>query len=97
MSWNKHSPRINGKTDDSKKEGGKAGVLEENIEIFSEFLRELRKTTNAAGCHIMAIGFEKTIPKILERAGLKRNLDWRSLIKTELALETQIKIALRRQ
>jgi len=80
----------------AKRKKGKAGVLEENIEIFGAFIRELRKTTNAAGCHIMAVGFEKIIPKILERAGLKRNIDWRSLIKKELALETQIKIDLRR-
>lgn len=79
----------------AKKKEGKAGVLEENIEIFGEFLKELRKTTNAAGCHIMAVGFERIIPKILERAGLKRTFDWRNLVEIELALESQINIDLR--
>lgn len=55
----------------AKKRGGKEAVYEENIEIFGEFIRELRKTTKAAGVHIMAVGFEWIVPKIIERAGIK--------------------------
>jgi len=75
----------------AKEKRGKAGVIEENIEIFGEFLKEL-KTTNAAGSHIMAVGFEWIIPKILERAGLKGAFDWRSLVESELTLEPKIRI-----
>ena len=52
-----------------KERRGKEGVVEENIEFFSGFLKELRRT-GAAGCHIMAVGFEWIVPKIVERAGL---------------------------
>jgi len=54
----------------AKKKGGKEAVYEANIEIFSELLREIRKTTNATGIHTMAIGFEWIVPKIIERAGI---------------------------
>ncbi|MCK4633718.1 methylenetetrahydrofolate reductase [Candidatus Bathyarchaeota archaeon] len=54
----------------AKKTGGKEAVYEVNIEIFGELLREIRKTTNAAGIHTMAIGFEWIVPKIIERARL---------------------------
>ena len=54
----------------AKKTGGKEAIYEANIEIFGELLREIRKTTNAAGIHTMAIGFEWIVPKIIERAGL---------------------------
>ncbi|MEM2964367.1 MAG: methylenetetrahydrofolate reductase, partial [Candidatus Bathyarchaeia archaeon] len=40
------------------KRGGKAAVLEENVEIFGDLARELKKTTKARGLHLMAIGFE---------------------------------------
>jgi methylenetetrahydrofolate reductase (NADPH) len=69
----------------AKERKGKAGVLEENIEVFGEFLRELKETTNAAGCHIMAIGFEWIVPKIVERAGLRKVFDWRSIVEGEIA------------
>lgn len=52
----------------ARKQKGKKAVLEESIEISAELIRELRKTTNAAGVHIMAIGFEHVIPKIIERS-----------------------------
>ncbi|MCW4052470.1 MAG: methylenetetrahydrofolate reductase [Candidatus Bathyarchaeota archaeon] len=54
----------------AKEQGGKEAVYEVNIEIFAGLLREIRKTTRAAGIHTMAIGFEWIIPKIIERAGL---------------------------
>lgn len=55
----------------AKEQKGKKGVLEESIIISAELIRELRKTTSAAGVHIMAIGFEHIIPKIVEYSGLK--------------------------
>jgi len=68
----------------AKDKGGKEGVLEENIEIFGGLLKELKHTTNASGCHIMAVGFEWIVPRIVERAGLKRTFDWRSIISREI-------------
>jgi methylenetetrahydrofolate reductase (NADPH) len=81
----------------AKEKRGKAGVIEENIEIFGEFLKELKKTTNASGSHIMAVGFEWIIPRILERAGLKGAFDWRSLVERQLTLEPKIRIMERHQ
>lgn len=54
----------------AKEKGGKEAVYEANIEIFAEIVREIRKTTDAAGIHTMAIGFEWIVPKIIESAGL---------------------------
>jgi 5,10-methylenetetrahydrofolate reductase len=54
----------------AKETGGKEAVYEANIDIFAEIVREIRKTTNAAGIHTMAIGFEWIVPKIIERAGI---------------------------
>ncbi|MHC1563875.1 MAG: 5,10-methylenetetrahydrofolate reductase, partial [Candidatus Hecatellaceae archaeon] len=52
------------------REKSKEAFVDKNIEIFSELCREIRKTTSAAGIHMMAIGFEWVVPKILEEAGL---------------------------
>ena len=52
------------------KQKSKEAFLEENVEIFGEIIREIRKTTNAAGIHMMAVGFEWIVPKIIERAGI---------------------------
>jgi len=53
------------------KEKSKEVFLEENIEIFGELIREIRKTTNAAGIHMMAVGFEWIVPKIIKTSGVK--------------------------
>jgi methylenetetrahydrofolate reductase (NADPH) len=42
-----------------------------NVEYYGEFVREIRKTTHAAGCHIMAVKWEELIPKIIEASGGK--------------------------
>jgi len=55
----------------AKERGGKEAMVEENIEVFGEFCREVKKTTRAAGIHVMAVGFEWVVPKIIEAAGLK--------------------------
>jgi methylenetetrahydrofolate reductase (NADPH) len=52
------------------KQKSKEAFLEENVEIFGEIIREIRKTTGAAGIHMMAVGFEWIVPKIIERAGI---------------------------
>jgi 5,10-methylenetetrahydrofolate reductase len=54
----------------AKERGGKEAVMQENIEIFGEFIKELKKTTHAAGCHVMAVGFEWVVPEIIKRAGI---------------------------
>lgn len=38
---------------------------EVNLEFFAPFVKELRKTY-AAGCHIMAVGYERLIPKLID-------------------------------
>ena len=52
------------------KEKSKEAFLEENVEIFGELLRGIRKTTSAAGIHMMAVGYEWVVPKIIERSGI---------------------------
>jgi len=52
------------------KQKSKEAFLEENVEIFGGMIREIRKTTNAAGIHMMAVGFEWIVPKIIERSGI---------------------------
>jgi len=52
------------------KQKGKEAFLEANVEIFGEMIREIRKTTSVAGIHMMAVGFEWIVPKIIERSGI---------------------------
>ena len=54
----------------AKERGGKEEVYKENIEIFGELMREIRKATKAQGIHVMTIGFEWIVPKIIERSGI---------------------------
>lgn len=49
--------------DKSKK---KAKYNEINLNYFAEFIKELKKTTSAAGCHIMSVGYEEMIPPLIE-------------------------------
>ncbi len=51
------------------KKGGKPAVFKENVEIFGDLARELKKTTRSKGLHLMAIGFEHIVPKIIVKAG----------------------------
>jgi methylenetetrahydrofolate reductase (NADPH) len=53
------------------REKSKEAFIEENIEIFSNLCKEIKNTTNAAGIHMMAVGFEWVVPKILERANIR--------------------------
>ena len=54
----------------AKERGGKEEVYKENIDIFGQLVREIRKTTRAQGIHVMTIGFEWIVPKIIERSGV---------------------------
>ncbi len=45
----------------------KKNIDEINVEYFSEMIRELRKTTRAAGIHIMTMGYEEIVGKITDR------------------------------
>ena len=55
----------------AKEKGGKEAVFQENIEIFGNLIKEVRKTTKAKGVHLMAVGFEWIVPKIIEKSGIK--------------------------
>ena len=48
-----------------------------NIEYFGNFIRELNKTTHAAGCHIMAVGFEEIVKEIIEASGVQKKTNIR--------------------
>lgn len=39
-----------------------------NLEYFVDFIKEIKKTTQAAGCHIMSVGYEEIVPNIVEAA-----------------------------
>jgi 5,10-methylenetetrahydrofolate reductase len=52
----------------ANEKGGKQLLRESAIDIFGEMIKELRKTTKCAGIHMMAIGFEWIVPKIIERS-----------------------------
>ncbi len=52
------------------KEKSKEVFREENVEIFGKLVRDIRKTTSAAGIHMMAVGYEWVVPKIIERSGI---------------------------
>ena len=49
---------------------GKEKFVEENVEIFGELCKEIKKM-KVAGIHMMPIGFEWIAPPVLERAGIK--------------------------
>jgi len=53
------------------RERSKEAFLEENIEAFADLIREIRRTANASGLHLMAVGFEWVLPKIIERSGIR--------------------------
>jgi 5,10-methylenetetrahydrofolate reductase len=61
-------PELQERLRKAKEKGGKEAVFQENVEIFGEMIREIRKATKAAGIHMMAVGFEWIVPKIIERA-----------------------------
>jgi 5,10-methylenetetrahydrofolate reductase len=52
----------------AKERGGKEELHKQSIEIFGQLTREIRRTTKAQGVHIMAVGFEWVVPKIIEKS-----------------------------
>ena len=48
---------------------------EEGITIALEIIDRLRKIEGLSGIHIMAVGWEKIVPTIIERAGLMPTFD----------------------
>jgi methylenetetrahydrofolate reductase (NADPH) len=55
------------------REKGKEAFLEENIQVFADLMHDIRKETNVAGLHLMAVGFEAVLPKIIEKSGILNN------------------------
>ncbi len=55
------------------REKGKEAFLEENIRVFADLMHDIRKETNVAGLHLMAVGFEAVLPKIIEKSGILNN------------------------
>jgi methylenetetrahydrofolate reductase (NADH) len=49
---------------------GAADEGEEGKRICVEIVQRLRETEGVAGCHVMAVAWEESVPEILERAGL---------------------------
>jgi len=38
-----------------------------NVDFFVPFIKELKETTHAAGCHVMAVGYAKVVKKIIDQ------------------------------
>ncbi len=49
---------------------GAADEGEEGKRICVEVIERLRETDGVAGCHVMAVAWEESVPEILERAGV---------------------------
>jgi len=43
----------------------------ENLLILTALVGDVRKTTKADGVHLMAVGFEWIVPKVIEKSGIK--------------------------
>jgi methylenetetrahydrofolate reductase (NADPH) len=50
------------------RERSKEAFQEENVEVFAEMIHDIRKQTKAAGLHLMAVGFEWIVPKMIEQS-----------------------------
>lgn len=48
------------------KEKRRAKCNEINLEYFTAFIKEIKKTTQAAGCHIMSVGYEEIVANLVE-------------------------------
>ncbi len=48
-------------------------VAAEGVRICVETIQALREVPGVAGAHVMAFGFERGVPEILERAGVRRD------------------------
>ncbi len=52
------------------KAAGKGNYVQEGIKMAGEFIKQLKEEDLCDGVHIMAIGAEENVPKILDEAGL---------------------------
>jgi len=52
------------KISDKKKRKEKYNEI--NLEYFTSLLKEIKRTTSAAGCHLMSVGYEEIIPSLVE-------------------------------
>jgi len=50
----------------SDKKKRKEKYNEINLEYFTSLLKEIKRTTSAAGCHLMSVGYEEIIPSLVE-------------------------------
>ena len=48
-------------------------VAAEGVTICVETIQQLREIPGVAGVHVMAFGFERGVPEILERGGVRRD------------------------
>ena len=48
-------------------------VAAEGVRICVETIQALREIPGVAGVHVMAFGYERGVPEILERAGVRRD------------------------
>ena len=49
---------------------GKDAFREENRRVFAELCKEIKKRPGVCGIHMMAVGFEEVVPRILSEAGI---------------------------
>lgn len=54
------------KIEDKKKRREKYNEI--NLNYFTGFIKETKTTTSAAGCHIMSVGYEEIVPKLVKAA-----------------------------
>jgi len=54
------------KIEDKEKRREKCNEI--NLSYFTDFIKEIKKTTSAAGCHIMSVGYEEIVPKLVKAA-----------------------------
>jgi len=48
------------------KDKRRAKCNEINFEYFVGFIKEIKNTTQASGCHIMSVGYEEIVPRLVE-------------------------------
>ena len=62
--------RLQTAAEEGKARGVKGLPMEAGMDMAAELIREIKEKKLCRGVHIMAIGAEKNVPTILDRAGL---------------------------
>ncbi len=62
--------RLAAAAEEGKEKGIKGLPMQAGIEMAADFLREIKEAKLCDGAHIMAIGAERNVPVILQKAGL---------------------------